>query len=213
MQIVNATGRGAHRTGIILLLAVFTAGMGAAMDVQARGGDGKAVMPREQPCVHGMNWNKSMPPCAKPTVVVDDEKVKIVFALDDAEFFGVDKATLNDTSMKDLDRLVSAIDSADDISSILITGHADRLGPEPYNNRLAQTRANNVKTYLVGKGLPGEKIVAVGEGLDEPWASCPDSTGDRALIKCLAPNRRVDVEAVFVDDVNLTIIAVIPPAE
>jgi len=104
-----------------------------------------------------------MPPCQKPAVVVDDEKAKIVFALDDSEFFGVDKATLSGASMKDLDRLVSAVHTADDSRRILIRGHAGRPGLVPRNDRLAQTRANGVRTHLAGKGPPGDKSVASGK--------------------------------------------------
>ena len=219
MQNANQTGQRTRRGGTLLPLAVFAAGLATAVAVQAagdaylKGETGKPVSTHEQSCVHGMDWNRSMPPCNEPTVVVDNEKVKIVFTLDDAAFFGDDKATLNAASMKELDRLVRAVGPADAIHSILITGHADRIGPEPYNVALAKQRADNVKTYLIDKGLPGEKIIAAGEGLDEPWVSCPDVRGESALIKCLAPNRRVDIEAVFSDDVDIANVAVIPPVQ
>lgn len=219
MQNANQTGQRTRRGGTLLPLTVFAAGLAmavsvqAAVDAQLKGETGNPVSTHEQSCVHGMDWNRSMSPCNEPTVVVDNEKVKIVFTLDDAAFFGDDKATLNAASMKELDRLVRAVGPADAIHSILITGHADRIGPEPYNVALAQHRADNVKTYLIDKGLPGEKIIAAGEGLDEPWVSCPDVHGEHALIKCLAPNRRVDVEAVFSDDVDIANIAIIPPAQ
>jgi outer membrane protein OmpA-like peptidoglycan-associated protein len=219
MNTIRKARQGGGRTGNLLALALFAAGLGTSIAVQAAGDSyledtgGKPVMSGDQTCVHGMDWNRSMPPCPEPTVVVDEETVKVVFALDDSEFFGSDRATLNASSQKDLSRLVKTLKSADDVHAILVTGHADRIGPAPYNEQLALKRANNVKTYLVDRGIPGDKIVAAGEGLRKPWVSCPENLAKSELIKCLAPNRRVDIEAVFNDDITLTDVTVIPPAE
>ena len=209
------TGRAAS----LLTLALLVAGLGTVVPARAAGdtylkdAGGKPVTSADRVCVHGMDWNKSMPPCPEPTVVVDHETVKIVFALDDSEFFGSDRATLSEKSRRDLSRLVSALKTADGIHAILVTGHADRIGPEPYNEQLALRRSNNVKAYLVANGIPAGKIEATGVGLQDPWVSCPDRLARSELVKCLAPNRRVDIEAVFDDDIKLTDITVIPPAE
>jgi outer membrane protein OmpA-like peptidoglycan-associated protein len=154
-----------------------------------------------------------MPPCSEATVVVDDQTVRVVLALDDSEFFGGDRATLSAASQRDLSRLVRSLHAVDGIRAIRITGHADRIGPEPYNAQLALRRANNVKTFLVDHGLPDGKIVAAGVGLQEPWVTCPEHLTKRELADCLAPNRRVDIEVVYDDDIKLTHITVIPPPE
>jgi OmpA-OmpF porin, OOP family len=164
-------------------------------------------------CVHGMSWNAKAPMCPAPTVVVDEGRVKIVFGIDDAEFFGFDKAGLGKTAKQHLDQVVAAIKSADDIHGILITGHADRIGPEPYNVDLARKRAQNAKAYLVSKGVPAEKIKAVGESLDQPWVSCPGIKDQNKLIACLAPNRRVDVQVLFTDTVTVDDIHILPAPE
>lgn len=219
MNTATRRNPGTGRTGNLLARALFVAGIGTGVVAQAAGDvyltdpGGRPVTSGAQTCVHGMDWNKSMKPCPEPTVVVDENTVKIVFALDDSEFFGTDRATLNITSLKDLSRLVKTLQAADDVHAILVTGHADRIGPEPYNEQLALQRANNVKTYLVDNGIPGEKIVATGEGLQAPWVVCPENLPRNALARCLAPDRRVDIEGVFDDDITLTDISVVPPAE
>lgn len=213
------TSQGAGRTVSLLTLAVFVTGLCTGVAAQAAGDTylqdtgGKPVGTDDHSCVHGMDWNKTMRPCPEPTVVVDESTVKIVLALDDSEFFGSDRATLNASSLEDLSSLVKMLTPADDIHAILVTGHADRIGPEPYNEQLALQRANNVKTYLVDNGVPGEKIVAAGEGLQEPWVVCPENLTKQELASCLAPNRRVDIEVVFDDDITLTDVTVVPPAE
>jgi outer membrane protein OmpA-like peptidoglycan-associated protein len=213
------TAPGAGRAAALLALTVLVAGTGAGVTARAAGGDDlrdaghRPDTSGMQTCVDGMHWNSTMPPCPEPTVVVDDQTVKVVLALDDSEFFGSDRATLNAASLRHLSRLVRSLHAADGIHAVRITGHADRIGPEPYNEQLALQRANNVKTFLVNHGIPGGKIVATGEGLQEPWVTCPAHLTKREPAGCLAPNRRVDIEVVYDDDIKLTHITVIPPPE
>jgi OOP family OmpA-OmpF porin len=219
MQGVRQSMQGGQHIRRVLALSAAVIGLSAAMSAFAADDSyltdsrGEPVTTGYGQCVHGMNWNKSMPPCPEPTVVVDDEQVKIVFAIDDSEFFGFDKVTLGDKTKDRLDRMAAAIKSASDVHGILVTGHTDRIGPEPYNVELAQKRADAVKAYLVSKGLPAAKIEAVGEGLKEPWVKCPDISKKDALIQCLAPNRRVDVVAVLADDIDVQDVTILPPSD
>ena len=191
---------------------------GAPVMTYAAGNDyvhdsaGQPVETGSGQCVHGMSWNDKMPMCPEPTVVVDEGRVKIVFGIDDAEFFGFDKATLGETVQQHLDQVVATIKSADDLHGVLITGQADHIGPEPYNVDLARKRAEHAKAYLVSKGISADKIEAVGERLKQPWASCPGIKDQNKLIKCLAPNRRVDVQVLFTDTVNVDDIQILPAA-
>ena len=76
--------------------------------------------------------------------------------------------------------------------SLRVTGHADRLGPAPYNMKLSGRRALTVKKYLEGKGVAGKDIQVVAKGESEPVKQCPGEA-TAATIACLAPNRRVEV--------------------
>ncbi len=67
-----------------------------------------------------------------------------------------------------------------------IHGYTDNLGTESYNQRLSLFRANLVKYYLLGKGVPEEKLTAIGEGSANPIASNETRVGR-------GQNRRVEI--------------------
>jgi OOP family OmpA-OmpF porin len=79
---------------------------------------------------------------------------------------------------------------------MLIGGHTDRLGNEAYNQRLSERRANAVRDYLIGHGVPANNIRATGYGKSQPVTTPEQCTGARSpeLIACLQPDRRVDVQ-------------------
>jgi len=77
-------------------------------------------------------------------------------------------------------------------------GHADRLGSAKYNQRLSERRANAVRDYLIAKGIAPQRLKAYGKGATQPVVTCHNRK--RAdLIKCLEPNRRVEVEQITVE--------------
>jgi OOP family OmpA-OmpF porin len=51
-----------------------------------------------------------------------------------------------------------------------------------------------VRDYLVSKGVDKAKIETIGLGLKQPVVQC-DQKNFKALVECLAPNRRVEVQA------------------
>lgn len=75
---------------------------------------------------------------------------------------------------------------------ILVTGHADRLGPEPYNEKLSMLRAEAVKKYLIEQGKSAKRIEIQAKGEKFPLISCTGTPTD-ATIACLAPNRRAEI--------------------
>lgn len=82
---------------------------------------------------------------------------------------------------------------AAEIRYLHVSGHADRVGPAEYNQRLSEKRAEAVRAYLVAKGLDESKIGVFTYGKTLPVKSCRAEQG-AALIECLAPNRRVVLE-------------------
>lgn len=112
------------------------------------------------------------------------------------ELFEFDQATLRMPQPR-LDAIAEAMRNDPKIERVTITGYTDRLGTDSYNLKLSQRRAEAVKSYLVGKGVEARRLVAVGKGESNPVVQCNDK--DRqALIDCLEPNRRVEVEEITV---------------
>ena len=116
----------------------------------------------------------------------------VVLAADQLFQFG--KATLTNAAKARLDKdVIGRIASCGTLESVAIEGHTDRLGSQQFNQKLSEKRADAVKAYLVGKGVPKNKIETIGMGKTTPAKFCPDSKNRKELIACLAPNRRVAV--------------------
>jgi OOP family OmpA-OmpF porin len=115
-------------------------------------------------------------------------------ALESKALFDFDKAVLKPEGKAALDaEVVSRLPEVKKLELVLVTGHADRLGTEAYNQNLSKRRADAVREYLVSKGVPRDKIESIGMGEKNPVVQCNQSNR-KELIACLQPNRRVDVE-------------------
>ncbi|MET3131561.1 OOP family OmpA-OmpF porin [Oxalobacteraceae bacterium GrIS 1.11] len=113
------------------------------------------------------------------------------------ELFAFDSAKLNAPQAK-LDDIAAALNSAPDVGNVVISGYADRLGSAKYNQKLSEQRARAVKAYLVNKGVADSRLSAVGKGEADPVAVCNNKKRSD-LIKCLEPNRRVEVEQITIE--------------
>jgi OmpA-OmpF porin, OOP family len=69
---------------------------------------------------------------------------------------------------------------------IIVSGHADRSGPEPYNNGLSWRRAQAVGKALIGRGVDGRRIALNAHGENRPLVTTPDGFRE-------ARNRRVEI--------------------
>jgi outer membrane protein OmpA-like peptidoglycan-associated protein len=85
------------------------------------------------------------------------------------------------------------------VDSIQITGHSDRLnetGDELYNRKLSVRRAEFVRDHLIKQGLAADLIKTDAVGDTQPLVNCTKQRTQKnreALIKCLQPNRRVEI--------------------
>ncbi len=114
--------------------------------------------------------------------------------LSSEKLFAFNQAGLRDTS--DIDSQVIAKMQENPIfASVKIVGHTDKIGSDAYNQKLSVKRANEVRDYIISKGIQADRLVAVGMGESKPKVSCDGIKGRKALIECLAPNRRVEIEA------------------
>ncbi len=76
---------------------------------------------------------------------------------------------------------------------IQVVGHTDRLGSEIYNAILSQRRAETIRSLLIEDGVNADVISAIGLGEARPVKECSDSLARPELVRCLQPNRRVEV--------------------
>ena len=132
-------------------------------------------------------------PLAKPAPKPEPKKPAVV-TLSTRELFDFNKASLTSEAKSRLDReVIGKLKDVEAIRYINVNGHADRIGSAQYNQKLSERRAEAVREYLVSRGADGAKIEVFGYGKTMPVKSCQEK--DRqALIACLAPNRRVEVE-------------------
>jgi OOP family OmpA-OmpF porin len=122
---------------------------------------------------------------------------KVSFSAD--SLFDFDKASVKAGGQQELDKFAAELKGTQ-FDVINVTGHTDRIGSHAYNQKLSERRADAVKGYLMtSAGIAGDKIVAKGVDGAEPVTKAGDCKGTKAtkaLIACLQPDRRVEVEVV-----------------
>jgi OOP family OmpA-OmpF porin len=119
------------------------------------------------------------------------------YTLSARELFAFDRNDLR-TPQPKLDEIARALIANPQIKMVAISGYTDRIGSDAYNLNLSQRRADAVKAYLVGKGVATSRLIATGKGKSNPIVKCDDRDKE-ALIKCLEPNRRVEVQEFTVE--------------
>ena len=107
--------------------------------------------------------------------------------------FDFNKATVNED---DGTKLMKEVRSMKNVTwqTISVTGHTDSLGPEPYNVKLSEKRAQAVQEFLIGKGVKPERIKTEAKGPHVPVASNKTREGR-------AQNRRTEIEFVGLQSV------------
>jgi OOP family OmpA-OmpF porin len=110
--------------------------------------------------------------------------------------FDFDKAVLKPEGKAAIDtEVLSKLANVSKLELILVTGHTDPIGTQQYNQKLSERRADAVRNYLVSKGVAKDKIETLGMGKTQPVPGLVCHQKERkALIECLQPDRRVDVE-------------------
>jgi outer membrane protein OmpA-like peptidoglycan-associated protein len=101
--------------------------------------------------------------------------------------FDFDRATLTPGAREKLSRLAGILQAYPGDYHLDFEGHTDSIGTAQYNLGLSRGRAESVRDYLLGAGIPAERIgSAVGFGKERPVASNASEAG-RQL------NRRVEI--------------------
>lgn len=135
------------------------------------------------------------PPAPAPVVAPPPPAPKFEkYTLSATELFAFDSSAVNVPQPK-LQEIANAIKGPGAPEKIVITGYTDRIGSDQYNQKLSERRAQAVKDYIVSQGVAADRLVAEGKGKADPVVQCDDKN-KADLIKCLAPNRRVEIDEV-----------------
>ena len=101
-------------------------------------------------------------------------------------YFDYDKNDIRDDARQALTKdadLLKRIFAADPSFSVVIEGHCDERGSAEYNLGLGDRRATSAKDFLIGLGVPADKIRTISYGKERPV--CTDASED-----CYQRNRR-----------------------
>ena len=99
--------------------------------------------------------------------------------------FAFDKADITQEAMSVLDSWVDYL-NVNPTVNIEVSGHADSPGEDLYNLVLSKTRADNVKKYLIDRGVSSSRISVAYYGEGNPVAPDDPVMGN-------IRNRRVEI--------------------
>jgi outer membrane protein OmpA-like peptidoglycan-associated protein len=88
-------------------------------------------------------------------------------------YYNTDDYKVRDFSKKELDKLANTLKRYPNMI-IEIASHTDTRGNSSTNLALSQKRANEVRKYLLSRGVEKNRIKAVGKGETEPLNACSD---------------------------------------
>ncbi len=111
----------------------------------------------------------------------------MVLTLSGSVLFVTNKADLLSTARTKLDEVAKVLtQDYTDGSKIVVEGYTDSRGSQQLNDALSQRRAESVRDYLISRGVPADRIGAVGKGPANPVADNNSAEGR-------ADNRRVEI--------------------
>jgi outer membrane protein OmpA-like peptidoglycan-associated protein len=149
-----------------------------------RDADGDSVMDHRDNCPRepGAPDNQGCSPRQRQLVIIRQDRLE----LRERIAFDSGTATLQARSLPLLDNVARVLLAHPKLSPLLVESHTDNRGDVATNRALSQARAEAVRDYLVGQGVPPHRLDARGHGPDRPVTSNETSQGREA-------NRRVDL--------------------
>ncbi len=187
---------------VVLVLGALAMDAYAGVDVYVRDQSGQIVRSGTGTCVQASNWTPSQATeecgnmqavqktVAAPAraVVATPMPVTEKVSMDADTLFDFDKSVIKPKGKEALDEVVRKLNlEGAELGLIVSTGHTDSTGTAAYNMDLSTRRAEAVKSYLIGKGIDGDRINTVGEGERRPVAG-------NVTAKGRAENRHVEIE-------------------
>jgi outer membrane protein OmpA-like peptidoglycan-associated protein len=100
-------------------------------------------------------------------------------------FFDWDKSDITPEAAAILDNAAAAYQQTGS-AQVMLAGHADRSGSADYNVGLSQRRADAVRAYLAGRGVPDGAMSTSAFGESQPLVQTADGVRE-------PQNRRVEI--------------------
>lgn len=150
-----------------------------------RDGDGVPdrddLCPNEPETINGVDDHDGCPDEGQPAVIYEDGEFQIIEPVQ----FEHGSAEITPGGRKVLDQVALVIKANRGLTRVRVEGHTDKTGPDAVNERLSQQRANEVRRYLIERGVAPQRLQAVGRGSSRPLSK-EDTAAGRAR------NRRVE---------------------
>ncbi len=145
--------------------------------------DGDGVLDKDDNCpdVAGTVANNGCPEVTEEVQKTLNEYAKTIL-------FDSGKSSIKSESNKVLGDIIAILKEYPN-AKFTVEGHTDSVGSAKLNQRLSDSRANAVKTYLTENGIDQFRLSAVGYGEDRPIASNKTRAGR-------SENRRVEINLV-----------------
>lgn len=142
--------------------------------------DNDGVLDKDDECIDvpGLVENNG---CPEPTVEVIEELNEYSRTI----LFDLNKATIRQESEETLQAIADIMMEYPN-TVFHIGGHTDSTGSETYNEKLSRERAESVREFLIGAGIPATRLTAEGYGEARPIASNNTAKGRQE-------NRRVEI--------------------
>lgn len=142
--------------------------------------------PPNTPVYHNGCPLKEYPQQAKAPAPAPAPQSEVIVLSDLGDvLFAFDSAKLTAAAEERLDGVVDKL-KASDVKAVRVAGHTDSVGSDSYNLKLSERRARSVKDYLIGRGVPAERLSIEGFGESKPVADNDTDAGR-------AQNRRVEI--------------------
>jgi len=153
--------------------------------------------PNEAEVINGNQDDDGCPDEGEETMAVEGTRIDI--KLDKVVFFERGRARLQPKARSVLEQLAQLLKNHQEIKTLRIMGHTDKLGSRELNEKLAQRRAEWMKALLVNLGIKPERIESLGKAWDEPRANNESNRGR-------ARNRRVEFEIIRMENPEVKIV-------
>jgi outer membrane protein OmpA-like peptidoglycan-associated protein len=135
--------------------------------------------PNEPETVNGFQDEDGCPDEAP--IVVKEGRIRLTEHL----LFDTNRARVRATGRPALAAVLNLWKQHPEWDHLIVAGHADRRGPDPFNDWLSRVRAERVRNVLIDMGFPEDKLWIAAYGRKQPRVEGTDEQADQE-------NRRVE---------------------